>query len=144
MSTAKKGDTVKVHYTGKIDDGTVFDDSLNRQPLEFTVGQNRLIEGFEMAVIGMKAGEWKTVKIPSAKAYGPYRQELLFGASLDQFPEGLKPVIGQQLQITQDETNTVVVTVKKITKEKIILDANHPLAGKDLTFDIKLLEIVGS
>jgi peptidylprolyl isomerase len=142
MTVAKLGDTVKVHYTGKLDNGQIFDDSLDRQPLEFKVGGNQLIENFEKAVIGMNVGDWKTIKIPYAQAYGPHRKDLLVAAKLTQLPEGLKPVVGQQLQITQDEGSPIIVTVIEITQDKIILDANHPLAGKDLNFDIKLVGIV--
>lgn len=141
MTTAKAGDTVKVHYTGKLDTGEIFDDSLDRQPLEFKVGGNQLLENFEKAVIGMKIGDWKTIKIPFAQAYGPHRKDLLIAAQLSQLPEGIKPFIGQQLQITQDDGLPIIVTVIEVTAEKVILDANHPLAGKDLNFDIKLVGI---
>jgi peptidylprolyl isomerase len=142
MNLAKKGDKVRVHYTGTLDDGIIFDDSLNRQPLEFIIGSNQLIAGFEKSVIGMKAGDWKTVKIPAIEAYGPYRNELLFAAGLDKLPKGLNPSLGQQLQITQEEDKPIVVTVIEIDKDKIILDANHPLAGKNLNFEIKLIEVI--
>ncbi|MDD5729824.1 MAG: peptidylprolyl isomerase [Candidatus Omnitrophica bacterium] len=145
MAKVKEGDIVKVHYTGKLADGTIFDDSIQREPLQFTVGEHMLIEGFEQAVIGMEPGEWKTVTIPADKAYGPHLKELVIAANLSQMPEGLKPVIGGQLQITQEENKPpVIVTVTDITADKVILDANHPLAGKDLIFDINVNEIVPS
>ena len=142
MAEAKIGDTVKVHYTGKLDDGTIFDDSLNREPLQFKLGEHLLILGFEEAVVGMKTGDWKVAKIPSAQAYGPRLQELMLAADINKLPEGLKPKIGQKLQISSENDQPVVVTITEITKNKVILDANHPLAGKDLTFEIKLMEIL--
>ncbi len=141
MVQAKIGDTVKVHYTGKLADGTIFDDSLNREPLEFTLGNNNLIAGFENAVIGMNAGDWKTVAIASGQAYGPHIKELVVEVTRKQLPADIIPVIGAQLQVTQEENQNIVVSISKITETHITLDANHPLAGKDLIFEIKLLEI---
>jgi peptidylprolyl isomerase len=142
MLQAKNKDRVKVHYTGKLQDGTIFDDSLKREPLEFTIGDNNLIAGFENAVIGMGIGEWKTVKIPAEQAYGPYIKEMVAVIDRKELPAGLVPAVGQQLQVSQDNGNVLVVSVIKITETHVTLDANHPLAGKDLVFDIKLLEIV--
>ncbi len=144
MAQAKTGDKVKVHYTGKLADGTIFDDSLNREPLEFTLGNNNLIAGFENAVIGMNAGDWKKVAIPSDQAYGPHIKELVIEVDRKQLPENLTPVIGAQLQISQAENQKIVVSISKITETRITLDANHPLAGKDLIFEIKLLEILSA
>jgi len=138
---AKTGDTVKVHYTGKLDDGTVFDSSNGREPLQFTIGEGQVIPGFEQAVTGMKPGESQTVKIPVEEAYGPYQQELVLVVGQDQFPADLEPEVGQQLQITQADGKVTVVTVTGISESGVILDANHPLAGKDLTFEIELMEI---
>ncbi|RMG59214.1 MAG: peptidylprolyl isomerase [Deltaproteobacteria bacterium] len=137
----KAGDTVKVHYTGSLEDGTVFDSSRERDPLEFTVGEGKLIAGFENAVIGMAVGESKKVNIPSEEAFGPHREELVLEVEKSMFPPHINPFEGQQLQIPQQDGRTVAVTVTKITDDKVTLDANHPLAGKDLIFDIEVVEI---
>ncbi len=138
---AEDGDTVKVHYTGKLEDGTVFDTSIGGDPLQFTIGDGQLIPGFEQAVVGMRPGESKTVKIPADDAYGPYHEELVIVIDRDQFPEDLQPEIGQQLQIRQADGQIIPVTVIDVSESSVTLDANHPLAGKDLTFDIELVEI---
>jgi len=143
MNQAKLGDKVKVHYTGKLEDGRIFDDSLKREPLEFKIGEKQLLEDFEQAVIGMKTGEWKTIKIPADRAYGQPRQEMFMALERDQLPKDLKLSIGQQLQISQDENMPpLLVTVNEISGTKVVIDANHPLAGKDLIFDITLQEIL--
>ena len=142
MAQAKKGDTVKVHYTGKLEDGTVFDSSIKRDPLQFTIGEGKLILGFEQAVVGMKPGESKTTKITADKAYGPHREEMLLEVNRNEFPEHLKPKVGEQLQVRQPNGQTIIVTVIDVSEANVKLDANHPLAGKDLTFDIQLIEIV--
>ena len=141
MSEAKNGDNVKIHYTGKLDDGTVFDSSANSEPLQFTLGKGQVIPGFEQAVIGMNIGETKTTKIPPDKAYGQYRKEMVLEVSKTDLPKDIEVQIGQQLQINQPSGQTFVVTATNISESHITLDANHPLAGKDLTFDIKLVEI---
>ncbi|HEX30313.1 TPA: peptidylprolyl isomerase [Candidatus Poribacteria bacterium] len=141
MAQAKRGDTVKVHYTGKLEDGTVFDTSLDRPPLQFTIGEGRLIPGFEEAVIGMSPGESKTVKVPADRAFGPHYEEMVLVVDRAEFPEHIDPEIGQQLQISQMDGRTIIVTVTDVSESTVTLDANHPLAGKDLIFDIKLLEI---
>ncbi|MCL5037863.1 MAG: peptidylprolyl isomerase [Chloroflexi bacterium] len=141
MAQAKQGDTVKVHYTGKLDDGTVFDTSENREPLEFIIGEGQIIPGFEEVVIGMSVGEKKTGKIPPEKAYGPRREEAVVEVPKSQFPSNVEPEVGQQLQISQENGQTFIVEVAEITDDMIKLDANHPLAGKDLNFDIELVEI---
>ena len=138
---AKDGDTVKVHYTGKLEDGTVFDTSIERDPLQFTIGEGQLIPGFEQAVVGMSPGESKTVEIPADEAYGPYREELVMVVDRDQLPEDLQPEVGQQLQIRQPDGQTILVKVIDVSESSVTLDANHPLAGKDLTFDIELVEV---
>lgn len=142
MAQAKRGDTVRVHYTGKLDDGTVFDTSLNRDPLQFTIGEGDVIPGFEEAVIGMNPGETKTARVPADDAYGPHREEMVLVVERDQFPTYLHPKVGQQLQIRQGDGEPIVVMVTDVTESSVTLDANHPLAGKDLTFDIQLLEIL--
>lgn len=141
MAQAKSGDNVKVHYTGKLDDGTVFDSSVDREPLEFTIGNGQLIKDFEQAVIGMNPGEYKTVKIPSENAYGPRRDEMLIVVDRSQFPENLEPKIDQQLQIRNQNGQSTVAKVVDISGTNVTLDANHPLAGQDLTFEIQLTEI---
>jgi peptidylprolyl isomerase len=142
MPQAKLGDKVKVHYTGKLEDGSVFDDSLKREPLEFKIGGKQLLEDFEQAVIGMKAGEWKTIKIPAERAYGLPRQEMFMALDRGQMPKDLKLSVGQQLQISQDDNMPLIATVTDISETKVVLDANHPLAGKDLIFDITLQDIL--
>jgi peptidylprolyl isomerase len=143
MTQVKAGDTVKVHYTGKLDDGTVFDTSAEREPLEFTVGEGQVIPGFEQAVVGMAPGDSKTAKIGADDAYGPHRPEMVLSVERDQFPTNVEPELDQQLQIRQPDGPTFVVTVTGITDDgqQVTLDANHPLAGKDLTFEIELVEI---
>lgn len=138
---AKPGDTVRVHYTGKLDDGQVFDSSDGRQPLEFQLGSGQVIAGFEQAVTGMEPGESRSITIPSDQAYGPHREENIVSVPRQQFPDDIEPAVGQQLQMSQGG-QVHRVTVTDVGEENISLDANHPLAGKDLTFDLKLVEIV--
>ena len=142
MMQAKVGDTVRVHYTGKLPDGTTFDTSLQREPLEFTLGQGELIPGFEQAVVGMSPGETKTETIPADQAYGVRRPEMVFEVDRGQLPPGLDPQVGQRLQMTQPNGAAIPVVVIEATESHITLDANHPLAGKDLVFEITLVEIV--
>ncbi len=142
MAGAKIGDTVRVHYTGRLEDGTVFDSSLGSEPLQFTIGDGRLIEGFEESVIGMNVGESKTVNIPPEKAYGPYHDELVAIIGRDRFPEDLDLEVGQQLQLRQEDGHVILVTVVDITEQNVTLDANHPLAGRNLIFDIQLVDIL--
>jgi peptidylprolyl isomerase len=144
MSQAKQGDTVKVHYKGTLDDGSVFDCSDGRDPLEFRIGAGQIIPGFENAVVGMTPGDSKTVTIPSDEAYGPHREELILMVDPKQMPDDLNPEVGQQLQIRRPDEQMFVVTVTDISESGVTLDANHPLAGKDLTFEVNLLEIVPS
>ncbi len=141
MSQAKLGDTVSVHYTGKLEDGTVFDSSTDRDPLEFSLGDGNVIAGFEEAVIGMNLGDAKTVNIPSAQAYGPYQPELVMVVEREQFPSDLAVEIGQPLQIRHTSGQIIPVLVADVSEEDITLDANHPLAGQDLIFDIELIGI---
>jgi peptidylprolyl isomerase len=141
MVYAKQGDTVKVHYTGKLEDGTVFDSSVNREPLEFSIGTGSLIPGFEQAVIGMTPGESKTERIEAEQAYGQHREDMVLVVDRQQMPEDMQVGVGQQLQIRQQTGQTIPVVVTDVSDSQITLDANHPLAGEDLTFDIQLLEI---
>ena len=142
MAQGEDGNTVKVHYTGKFEDGTVFDTSADRDPLEFTIGRGQLIPGFEQAVIGMSPGESKTVNIPADEAYGQHNAEMLTEVDRSQFPADLNPEVGQQLQLNRPDGQTVVVTVASVSESTVTLDANHPLVGKDLIFDIQLVEIL--
>lgn len=141
MSKAKDGDTVKVHYTGTLENGEVFDTSKEREPLEFQLGQGQLIPGFEKAVIGMAEGDSTTVDIPSDEAYGEVRDDLIINVPKDQLPDDVEPQIGMQLQVNQQNGQPIPVRITEIKDEELILDANHPLAGKDLKFEIKLLEV---
>ncbi|SDB40550.1 FKBP-type peptidyl-prolyl cis-trans isomerase 2 [Desulfonatronum thiosulfatophilum] len=140
MTQAQTGNNVKVHYTGRLDNGQVFDSSAERDPLEFTLGQGQLIPGFEKAVSGMQVGDKKTVTIPAEDAYGTRQEELLFSVERTQLPDHIQPEVGQQLQVSQDGQATVV-TVADLTDTTIVLDANHPLAGENLTFDLEVVEV---
>jgi peptidylprolyl isomerase len=140
-SRVKNGDTVQVHYTGTLADGTTFDSSSGRDPLEFVLGSGQTIPGFEKAVLGMKAGEKKTVTIPTSEAYGPPNPQMIIEVSRTNLPAGMTPQVGQQLRSTSTDGRTVVATIIKVTENTVTLDANHPLAGKDLTFEIALVKI---
>lgn len=140
MTQAQTGNQVKVHYTGRLDSGHVFDSSADRDPLEFTLGQGQLIPGFEKAVTGMQVGDKKTVTIAAEDAYGSRQDDLLFSVDRAQLPEHIQPEVGQQLQVSQDGQATVVM-VADLTDTTITLDANHPLAGQDLTFDLEVVEV---
>jgi len=142
MTQAKNGDTVKVHYTGKLDDGTAFDSSVNKDPLQFKIGDGRMIPGFEQAVIGMKPGEKKVATIATDQAYGPHREDMVRSVERNTFPPHIQPEVGQQLQIPQTDGHKILVTVTNVSESNVTLDANHPLAGQDLTFDIQLVEII--
>jgi len=137
----KKGDRVKVHYTGKLNDGSIFDSSEGREPLEFTLGSGATIRGFENAVYGMDIGQSKTVTIPSAEAYGEYKDGLVIIFDRDQLPSGMSPRVGDQLQMQTPSGGATIVTVTATSDKNITIDANHPLAGKDLTFEIRLVEV---
>ena len=142
MAQAKTGDIVKVHYTGKLNDGEVFDTSADREPLEFTIGENKLIPDFEQAIIGMEPGDSKSIQIACENAYGPHQEEMVMVIDRKEVPEGLNPQVNQRLQVQQQSGQSFVVMVTAVSEENITLDGNHPLAGKDLTFDIQLTEIV--
>ena len=142
MAPAKTGDIVKVHYTGKLEDGKAVDTSIDHDPLQFTLGEKQVIPGFEQAVIGMKKGESKTVEIPVDEAYGPHHKEMVLVVERSQFPADLEPQIDQCLQLCRPDGQNMVVRVTEISDSKVTLDANHLLAGKALTFDIQLIEIV--
>lgn len=141
MAEAKSGDTVKVHYTGKLDDGTVFQTSIGREPLELIIGEERIIPAFEQAIIGMNPGDSKSIDVPAESAFGPYREDLLRTIDRSQFPTDVEPEVGQRLNMSQGNGRTIVVTVADLSESSVTLDANHPLAGEDLAFDIQLVEV---
>jgi FKBP-type peptidyl-prolyl cis-trans isomerase 2 len=138
----KKGDTIQVHYTGKFEDGKEFDSSLNRQPLQFEVGAGRVIKGFEDAVIGLQAGEKKTVTVSAEDAYGSFDENLLIEIPKKNVPEGVNPEVGMRLQLVNQQGQAAHVVVTEILDKTVRLDANHPLAGKTLVFDLEVLEIL--
>jgi peptidylprolyl isomerase len=139
MSEAQNNDTVKVHYTGKLDDGTVFDSSQGGDPLQFTLGTGQVISGFEDAVRGMSVGDTKTVHVPPEQAYGERRDDLLLEVTLDQFPSS--PQLGQQFELHTQSGKSIPATVAAVSDSHATLDANHPLAGKVLNFDLELVAI---
>jgi peptidylprolyl isomerase len=137
----KNGDNVKVHYTGKLKDGSVFDSSRDREPLAFQLGAGQLIPGFEKAVVGMEVGDSTSVEIPPKDAYGDRNPEMIIEVSKQQVPPDLNPQVGQTLQVQQGNGQVANVVVHEVKSESIVLDANHPLAGKDLVFDIELVSV---
>ena len=141
---AETGDTVRVHYTGRLQNGEIFDTSTGDEPLEFTLGQGQMITGFEQAVLGMQVGDNKTVTIPVDEAYGPRRDDLLLEVNRDDLPEDLEPEVGMLLQSSQPDGSITVFTITEVTEAMIKVDGNHPLAGQELTFGIELVEIVAS
>lgn len=143
MQVAEKGNKVKVHYVGSFTDGNVFDSNIDGEPIEFILGENMMIEGFERAVLGMKVGEKKQVSLSPEEAYGDYDENKVATVQLADLPPQLEVEIGMMLQIAnEDGSNPKVVTVKNITETMAVLDGNHDLAGKDLVFDIELVEII--
>ncbi len=142
MVTAKQGDKVRVHYTGTLDDGSIFDSTDGQEPFEFTIGAGEVLPEFENAIIGLEPGETTKVRIESENAYGNYREDLCFPVEKSYFPEGIEPNIGEFFSLQLKNGNTIVVKVKELQDNTVILDANHPLAGKDLNFEIKLIEII--
>ena len=141
MSKVKDGDTVKVHYTGKLENGDVFDSSREREPFEFTLGNKAVIPGFEKGVIGMGVGDTKTIEILPEEAYGAKQDELVVEVQKTELPDDITPTIGQRLQIKQQDGNPFVVSITDLTEVSITLDANHPLAGYTLFFDVELVDI---
>lgn len=143
MQQAKSGDTVKVHYSGRLTDGTTFDSSDGRDPLEFKVGNGDVIKGFDEGVSGMTVGEKKTVHIPADEAYGQKDEERIVEFPKANFPPDMEPEVGMQLNMTNGSGQVIPVVIMEIGEENVILDANHPLAGQDLIFDIELVDIAG-
>lgn len=138
----KKGDTIRVHYTGKLEDGQEFDSSLKRDPLQFEVGTGSMIKGFENAVLDLKPGDKKTVTIVPEEAYGERDENLLIKMPKKSVPEGVTPEVGMRLQIANQQGQAVPVVVTEVLDDSLRLDANHPLAGKTLVFDIEVVEIL--
>lgn len=139
MSQAKQGDTVKVHYTGRLKNGEVFDNSEDDKPFEFTIGTESVIPGFEKGIIGMEVGDTKTITVPPEEAYGSRHEELVLDFKKSDFP--VTPVVGQQLQIRPTGGDPIRVTIAHMDEDTVTLDANHPLAGNTLLFDVELVEI---
>ena len=142
MAAAEQGNTVRVHYSGFLEDGTIFDSSLEREPLEFTVGEQTVIPGFDAAVVGMEIGGTKTVAIPPADAYGDRDEQMVAVIERSRVPDDIDPKPGSILQVTSPEGGDAQVVVTAVTDETITLDGNHPLAGKELIFELKLVEIL--
>lgn len=142
MAQAKTGDKARVHYSGFLEDGSTFDSSLEREPLEFTLGQGMVIPGFEDAVIGMNEGESKTTSIHQENAYGSHKKDLVVILERSQVSPDIDQKVGMQLQLRSPEGTTTDVIITDLTEDTITIDANHPLAGKNLVFEIKLLEIL--
>lgn len=142
MAVVKEGDKVRVHYRGKLDDGSEFESSYESDPLEFEVGSSDIIPGFNQALVGMEPGEKKTIKIPMDKAYGPYRDNFVFEVERQAFPAGTNPETGQVFEMRNEEDRAVHVTIKEVKEDKVVIDANHRLAGNDLTFEIELKDII--
>ena len=141
MSEVKSGDTVSIHYTGTLSDGSVFDSSQGREPLEFEVGSGQIIRGLDVAIPGMVVGEKKVVKIACADAYGPINPALHQGVPRDAIPDDIQLEVGMQLQMQTPQGQPMPVTVTAIDEEQVMLDANHPLAGRDLVFDFEVVSV---
>jgi peptidylprolyl isomerase len=138
----EKGQKVKIHYTGTLDDGKQFDSSTGRDPLEFEMGAGMVIPGFESGVANMEVGEKKTVNIPAAEAYGEKRDEMVMEFEHANLPEGLEPAVGMGLQMQGPQGQAIPVQITAVAEESVTIDANHPLAGQDLTFELELIEVV--
>ncbi|HEX9874991.1 MAG TPA: peptidylprolyl isomerase [Deferrimonas sp.] len=141
MTQVQQGNLVKVHYTGRLEDGTEFDSSAGIDPMEFTIGSSEVIPGFEQAVLGMVPGESKTVTLAPEDAYGPHLEEMIAVVERKDLPDDIELTLGHQLEVTQDDGTSFVVMVTELTADSVTLDANHPLAGKNLVFDLNLVEI---
>ena len=139
MAQVKSGDTVRVHYHGKLTNGTTFDSSEGRDPLEFTVGSGQVIKGFDDAMLDMNIGDKKTVNIPVDNAYGQRSDDMMMEYPLAEFPAEMKPEIGMELHMSDNMGNVFPVVIMEIKEDSVVLDANHPLAGEDLVFEIELV-----
>jgi peptidylprolyl isomerase len=144
VAQAKKGDQVQVHYTGRLEDGTVFDTSHDREPLAFTLGEGNVIAGFESAIDGMNQGETKTTTIPADDAYGAHNEEMVIRMERSNVPDSIDPEVGQNLQIQLQNGQQMPVVVTEVTDSEVVIDANHPLAGQTLIFDIELVGVSGT
>lgn len=140
---AKMGDTVKVHYEGTLDDGTVFATTIDRNPVEVTIGSGNLIPAFEEALVGMEVGESKTVTIGQGEAFGPHRQGLVQTIGREELALGLKPLVGQRLEVIDKEGQTVHAVVRDVSERTVTIDGNHDFAGQDLQIEVQLVEISG-
>jgi FKBP-type peptidyl-prolyl cis-trans isomerase 2 len=141
VAQVKEGDEVQVHYTGKLEDGTVFDTSEDGEPLSFTVGENKVIPGFEEAVTGMEPGDSKTTEVEPEEAYGEHRDDMVMEMERDQIPQDVDPEVGQQLQLRLENGQTVPVLITALGEDTVTIDANHPLAGRTLLFEIELVDV---
>lgn len=143
MQQVKKGDTVKVHYHGKLTNGTTFDSSAGREPLEFEVGSGMVIPGFDEGVTGMVIGDKKTIHIPADQAYGQKEEHMIMEFPRDRFPADMVPEVGMQLNMSNGSGQNFPVVITEVREAVVVLDANHPLAGEDLIFDLELVSING-
>lgn len=141
MTQASTGNTVRIHYTGKLTDGTQFDSSVGRDPLEFTLGQNQIIPGLEREIDGMSVGEKKTVTVAADEAYGPRQDEAVHDVPRTEIPDHIELEVGAELQASAQGGQTMRLKVVALNDETVTLDANHPLAGEDLVFEVELLEV---
>ena len=142
MAAAKIGDTVKVHFEGSLENGSIFGSTTDEEPFKFTIGEKNMLPGFENAVVGMQKGDTKTITLPPEEAYGPYKKELVFVMENSGFPPEINLEIGKRLRVRTQEERYAIVTIKHFTEDSIVLDENDPLAGKTLTFEIELVEII--
>jgi peptidylprolyl isomerase len=142
MASAEKGTTVTVNYTGKLPDGRVFDTTIGHQPIDFVVGDGRVLKGFEKSVIGMSPGDSKTVQLPPEDCYGPKRDELIVSVAREEIPSDMQLEVGQQVNVTSADRQQFPARIMHVDDSKVVLDANHPLAGETLTFEISVLEVV--
>jgi len=142
MTQAKEDDTVRVHYTVKLDKDTIVGSTKDQEPLQFTLGKGQVLPGFEQAVVGMNSGESKTVLVTADQAFGPYLDEMVVVVDRGRLPEGINPKEGNRIQLQSRSGETVTVTVMDVSESTVTIDGNHPLAGKDLIFDIEFIEVV--
>lgn len=143
MAQVKRGDMIRVHYHGTLEDGTVFSSTYQeKEPFEFAVGKGSVLPGFEQAVIGMNVGDTRSISIPPEEAYGQHKKEFVFVMNRAQAPAGVNLELGKRLQIRTNQRKTTIATITAITEDSVILDANDPLAGKTLKFEIELIEIL--